>query len=147
MLGGGFGRRRRRDYVEQAVRVSAAAQVDAPVQLVWTREEDFAHDTYRTAVHQTYRAGLKPDGTIDGYETVSVAADTQIRGGMDPRPYGKVTKHAITQAAAVKTGVPFGPSALGRRGHLDLGPRKLHRRMRHRRRQGPGAVPPQPAGQ
>lgn len=106
MLGGGFGRRLQTDYAEQAVRV--AAQVDAPVQLVWTREEDFAHDVYRTAVHQTYRAGLKADGSIDGYETVTVAADTQIRGGMAPAPYGKVTKHAITQAAAVKTGVPVG---------------------------------------
>ncbi|MDB5452679.1 MAG: aldehyde dehydrogenase, partial [Caulobacteraceae bacterium] len=108
MLGGGFGRRLSSDYVEQAVRVAAAAKIDAPIQLVWTREEDFGHDVYRTAVHQTYRAGLKPDGTIDGYETVTVAADTAIRGGMDPRPYGKVTKHAITQAAQVKTGVPFG---------------------------------------
>ncbi|HET9161733.1 MAG TPA: molybdopterin cofactor-binding domain-containing protein [Caulobacteraceae bacterium] len=108
MLGGGYGRRLQTDYVEQAVRVAAAAGIDAPIQLVWTREEDFGHDVYRTAVHQTYRAGLKPDGTIDGYETVTVAADTQIRGGMAPAPYGKVTKHAITQAAMVKTGVPFG---------------------------------------
>jgi CO/xanthine dehydrogenase Mo-binding subunit len=107
MLGGGYGRRLNADYVEQAVRV--AAQVDAPVQLMWTREEDFAHDTYRTAVHQTYRAGLKADGSIDGYETISVAADTGIRGGMAPAPYGKITKHAITQAATVKTGVPVGP--------------------------------------
>jgi isoquinoline 1-oxidoreductase beta subunit len=109
MLGGGYGRRLNTDFAEQAVRI--AAQVDAPVQLVWTREEDFAHDVYRTAVHQTYRAGLKADGTIDGYETVSVAADTAIRGGMAPAPYAKITKHAITQAAGttgVKTGVPFG---------------------------------------
>jgi isoquinoline 1-oxidoreductase beta subunit len=107
-LGGGFGRRLSSDYIEQAVRVAAASGIDAPIQLVWTREEDFTHDVYRTAVHQTYRAGLKPDGSIDGYETVTVAADTQIRGGMAPAPYGKVTKHAITQAAMVKTGVPFG---------------------------------------
>jgi isoquinoline 1-oxidoreductase beta subunit len=106
MLGGGFGRRLMTDYVEQAVKI--AAQYDAPVQMVWTREEDFTHDVYRTAVHQTYRAGLRPDGLIDGYETISVAADTGIRGGMDPAPYNTVKGHAITQAAQVKTGIPFG---------------------------------------
>lgn len=107
MLGGGFGRRLNTDYVEQAVRI--AAQVDAPVQLVWTREEDFTHDTYRTAVRQTYRAGLRPDGLIDGYETISVAADTAIRGGMLPPPYNTIKAHALTQAVPVKTGIPFGP--------------------------------------
>lgn len=107
MLGGGFGRRLNTDYIEQAVKI--AAQYEGPVQLVWTREEDFTHDTYRTAVHQTYRAGLRPDGLIDGYETVSVAADTTIKGGMGPAPYTLIKTHAITQAAPVKTGVTFGP--------------------------------------
>lgn len=107
MLGGGFGRRLATDYIEQAVKI--AAQYDAPVQMVWTREEDFTHDTYRTAVHQTYRAALREDGLIDGYETVSCAADTAIRGGMGPGPYKSTIKHAVTQATPVKTGVPFGP--------------------------------------
>ncbi|CAN5144100.1 xanthine dehydrogenase family protein molybdopterin-binding subunit [soil metagenome] len=108
MLGGGFGRRLNTDYVEQAVRV-AAQMPDTPIQLVWTREEDFAHDQYRTAVRQTYRAGLRPDGLIDGYETITVAADTAIRQGMEPAPYNAVKIHAATQATPVKTGVPNGP--------------------------------------
>lgn len=106
MLGGGFGRRLNTDYVQQAVQI--AAQVDAPVQLVWTREEDFTHDVYRTAVRQTYRAGLNADGLIEGYETITAATDTQVRGGMAPAPYAAIKAHALTQTPAVRAGVPFG---------------------------------------
>ena len=46
LLGGGFGRRLDVDYVAQAVRVAMDC-ADAPVQLMWPREEDQAHDFYR----------------------------------------------------------------------------------------------------
>jgi isoquinoline 1-oxidoreductase beta subunit len=36
--------------------------VDAPVQVVWTREDQFAHGRYRPYTHQTLRAGLGADG-------------------------------------------------------------------------------------
>jgi isoquinoline 1-oxidoreductase beta subunit len=60
LSGGGFGRRLNSDDTEFAVKV--AMQVDAPVQVVWAREDTFAHGFYRPFTHQTLRAGLDSDG-------------------------------------------------------------------------------------
>ena len=60
-LGGGFGRRLEVDYVTQAVRI--AKQVDAPVKVVWTREEDVQHDVYRPYYYDRFAAGLDQRGT------------------------------------------------------------------------------------
>jgi isoquinoline 1-oxidoreductase beta subunit len=44
LIGGGFGRRHQTDYAEEAALVSQA--VGAPVQVVWTRDDDLQHDYY-----------------------------------------------------------------------------------------------------
>ena len=60
-LGGGFGRRLEVDMVDQAVAI-ARRLPGVPVQLQWTREEDFRHDRYRPAAMASFRAALDERG-------------------------------------------------------------------------------------
>jgi isoquinoline 1-oxidoreductase beta subunit len=61
MLGGGFGRRNAvQEFVRQAVLI--AQQVEQPVKLVWSREQDIAHDLYRPFGMARLVAGLDGDG-------------------------------------------------------------------------------------
>ncbi|WP_343625052.1 xanthine dehydrogenase family protein molybdopterin-binding subunit [Roseateles puraquae] len=60
-LGGGFGRRLEVDFIAQAARVALECG-GAPVQLVWSREEDMTHDFYRPAGVAVLQAGLGADG-------------------------------------------------------------------------------------
>ena len=61
LLGGGFGRRLEVDFVPQAVWL-ARDVAPAPVQLVWSREEDTTHDFYRPAAVARMRGGLDASG-------------------------------------------------------------------------------------
>jgi isoquinoline 1-oxidoreductase subunit beta len=60
LLGGGFGRRLDVDGVTRAVQI--ALQVDGPVKVVWTREEDIQHDMYRPYWLDRISAGLDEKG-------------------------------------------------------------------------------------
>jgi isoquinoline 1-oxidoreductase beta subunit len=65
LIGGGFGRRLEPDMVVAAVRI--AKQVDGPVKVVWTREEDIQHDVYRPVYRDTIAATLS-SGKIVGWK-------------------------------------------------------------------------------
>jgi isoquinoline 1-oxidoreductase beta subunit len=60
LIGGGFGRRLEADGVARAVEI--ARQVDAPVKVVWTREEDVQHDMYRPYWFDRISVGLDTTG-------------------------------------------------------------------------------------
>jgi isoquinoline 1-oxidoreductase beta subunit len=72
LLGGGFGRRLEPDMAYSAARI--AKQVDGPVKVVWTREEDIRHDIFRPAYHDRLWARLEGDRIVGWRHRVSGSA-------------------------------------------------------------------------
>jgi len=64
-LGGGFGRKSKPDYVVEAVIASKA--INAPVQVVWTREDDIKHGYFHTVSAQYMKASLDQKGNVTGW--------------------------------------------------------------------------------
>lgn len=60
LIGGGFGRRLEVDGITRAVQI--ARQVEGPVKVVWTREEDIQHDMYRPFFSDTLTAAVDDKG-------------------------------------------------------------------------------------
>jgi len=60
LLGGGFGRRAIADYAIQAAKI--ALQLDTPVKIIWSREEDTRQDFYRQANISRFKAGINEKG-------------------------------------------------------------------------------------
>ncbi len=89
LLGGGFGRRLEFDMVTQAVKV--AKQLNVPVKVVWTREEDIQHDMYRPYYYDKISAGLDANGKpvawqhrIVGSSILARFAPPAVKNGVDP---------------------------------------------------------------
>ncbi|MEO1218439.1 MAG: molybdopterin cofactor-binding domain-containing protein [Bacteroidota bacterium] len=59
-LGGAFGRRAQNDAVEQALTI--AKDLDSPVKLIWSREEDMQQDFYREAAISRFKGGIDENG-------------------------------------------------------------------------------------
>ncbi|QTD37169.1 xanthine dehydrogenase family protein molybdopterin-binding subunit [Polaribacter batillariae] len=64
-LGGGFGRKSKSDFVVEAVALSK--EINAPVQVVWTREDDIKHSFYHATSVQYLKGGLDKNGNITGW--------------------------------------------------------------------------------
>jgi isoquinoline 1-oxidoreductase subunit beta len=62
LLGGGFGRRLDVDFIPAAVHASKEMRV--PVKVVWTREDDMTHDTYRPPALEAMSGGFDAAGKL-----------------------------------------------------------------------------------
>jgi isoquinoline 1-oxidoreductase beta subunit len=71
LLGGGFGRKSKWDYVLEAALISKA--IGAPVKLTWTREDDLQHDFFHTVSVERIDAGIGADGKVMAWRHRSVA--------------------------------------------------------------------------
>jgi isoquinoline 1-oxidoreductase beta subunit len=126
LLGGGFGRRLEVDFVGQAVQVAMACN-GAPVQLLWSREEDMGHDFYRPMHLAKFQASVDAQGEVSSLRIKSAGdaitprwlarAAPQISGPIDmpdkttaeglfDLPYGFLNQHM--SHVATKSGVPVG---------------------------------------
>jgi isoquinoline 1-oxidoreductase beta subunit len=118
LLGGGFGRRLEFDGTVRAVRI--AQQVEGPVQVIWTREEDIQHDMYRPYYYDRLSAGVDAQGKavawshrITGSSIVARYFPAWMKDGIDPdavegsanQPYGFSDIH-VDWIAQEPPGIP-----------------------------------------
>jgi isoquinoline 1-oxidoreductase beta subunit len=89
LIGGGFGRRLEADGAVRAVEI--AKQVDGPVKVVWTREEDIQHDLYRPYWVDRIAAGLDASGRpiawkncFAGSSVIARWLPPAFKDGLDP---------------------------------------------------------------
>jgi len=102
LIGGGFGRRLEVDMVDSAVQI--AKQVDGPVKVVWTREEDMQHDVYRPVYRDTLSASVA-NGRIVGWKH-RITGSSIIARWLPPAFQKGIDIDAIDSAADIPYDIP-----------------------------------------
>jgi isoquinoline 1-oxidoreductase beta subunit len=93
LLGGGFGRRGRSDYVTQAVLI-AKQMPGTPVKLLWSREEDMLHGTYHPITQCKLVGAFDADNNltglhmrISGQSILHAVRPQALQNGKDPNTF------------------------------------------------------------
>ncbi|MDX1941637.1 MAG: molybdopterin cofactor-binding domain-containing protein [Saprospiraceae bacterium] len=67
-LGGGFGRRARRDYLIDACLIARQSKINRPIKLIWRRENDLSSGMFRPKSLQRLTAGMDTNGNLITWE-------------------------------------------------------------------------------
>lgn len=92
-LGGGFGRRFAPDFIVEAVTLSKLES--APVQVVYTREDDMRAQYYRPMAYANVRVGLDKEGTPVFFDGVTVTDSIAAGSGFE----AALVKNGIDQTS------------------------------------------------
>lgn len=96
-LGGGFGRKAFTDYPHEAAFISK--EINAPVQVIWTREDDTTQGPFRPGAVYGCKAGLSDDGRIQAYQTKMAAQNMDHQNpGADMSSYNGSTTEGFLEA-------------------------------------------------
>jgi len=95
LIGGGFGRRLDVDFIPAAVEASKA--VGAPVKLIWTREDDMTHDTYRPPAREEMSAGFDASGNLVAWNMHITGPSITARAS--PETYAKDPFDSVVEYA------------------------------------------------
>lgn len=104
-MGGGFGRRLRGDFVLEAAEISSIAK--APVQHIYTREDDMTAGIYRPACMYKFRAAIK-GGKLVGYHLTGagMAMENTVRENYFP---AGAIENCLIESHNVPSKVTIGP--------------------------------------
>jgi len=65
LLGGGFGRKSKPDFIAEAAWL--ARETGRPIKVAWSREDDLRHGYFHSVAAQYYRAGMDEDGATHSW--------------------------------------------------------------------------------
>ena len=112
--GGGFGRRLASEYDYEVAKIArvvaderaAQGQPSVPVKLLWTREDDMAHDNYRPGGFHYFKAGLDASGKMIAFRDFVASVSSVTPTGEFPT--GFVPNLQISSAPVQPFNIPTG---------------------------------------
>jgi isoquinoline 1-oxidoreductase len=105
-VGGGFGGKSSGQQASEAVRLAKLA--GRPVQVEWTRAEEFFYDTFRPAAIVTIKAGVSESGLISFWDYAEYFAGDRGAAQFYNIPHHQTVAHDFGYGAPPQGAHPFG---------------------------------------